>query len=94
MHQSKTFNLGQPAAALLLLVSWHHGAVAQALPDYRCTIDRVAIAELGHTSVLKMQEKNYLGKQFSVERRTGVMSGTLKNPHHGRYGLFPYIGSQ
>jgi len=48
---------------------------AWALSDYRCTIERsvsVSDVSLGHL---------YVGKQFTVERDTGLMSGALKNSY-------------
>ena len=48
---------------------------AWASPDYRCTVERAASASessLGHM---------YIGKQFTVERKTGLMAGALKNSY-------------
>jgi hypothetical protein len=54
---------------------------ANAESDYHCTIQRVATAEAAPNTTLKLNEKNYIGKQFSVERRTGIMAGALKNSY-------------
>jgi hypothetical protein len=54
---------------------------AQILRDYRCKIERVATAEPPPNSQLDFQAKNYVGKEFTVERRTGMMAGTLKNSY-------------
>jgi hypothetical protein len=50
-------------------------ANAWALSDYHCTIERSISASdvsLGHL---------YIGKQFTVERNTGLMAGALKNSY-------------
>lgn len=54
---------------------------AHADSDYLCTIQRVSTAEATPNTKLKFNEKNYINKQFSVERKTGIMSGTLKNSY-------------
>lgn len=58
-----------------------HDTYAQSLRDYRCKIERVANAEASPNSSLQFQENNFLGKEFTVERRTGVMAGALKNSY-------------
>jgi hypothetical protein len=54
---------------------------AQIQRDYRCKIDRVATAETPPNATLDFQQKNYIGKEFTVERRTGLMAGALKNAY-------------
>jgi hypothetical protein len=54
-------------------------AEAQTLPDYRCRIDRVATSDRPPNSQLDFMAKNYIGKEFNVDRRTGVMTGALRN---------------
>ncbi len=54
-------------------------AGAQTLPDYRCRIDRVATSDRSPNSQLDFMAKNYIGKEFTVDRRTGVMTGALRN---------------
>lgn len=54
---------------------------SQILRDYRCKIERVASSEAPPNAGLAFQEKNYVGKEFTVERRTGVMAGALKNSY-------------
>jgi hypothetical protein len=51
---------------------------AQGLRDYRCRIERVANAEVAPNSTQEFQQKA-VGKEFTVERRTGLMVGPLKN---------------
>lgn len=65
-------------AVSLILVS---SARAQVLPDYRCTIDRIVSASPQSENVRRSQEAHYIGKQFTVERQTGVMAGVLKNSY-------------
>ncbi|WP_147453674.1 hypothetical protein [Pseudomonas prosekii] len=48
---------------------------AMAATDYRCTVERTdstSKSSVGHV---------FIGKQFTVERRTGVMAGALKNSY-------------
>ena len=47
--------------------------------DYRCTVRRVAGADMS-SSFVKFAESQ-IGKQFTVDRRTGIMAGTLKNSY-------------
>jgi len=48
---------------------------AIAATDYRCTIERTDSATEYPVSHL------FIGKQFTVERRTGLMAGALKNSY-------------
>ena len=64
--------------ALLLFIS----VSAEANSDYKCTIKRISTAEDAPNSTLKSYEKDgYIGKQFTVERRTGNMVGAIKNSY-------------
>lgn len=54
---------------------------AMVLRDYHCKIERVGTADNLATARLEWNEKTYLGKEFAVERRTGVMTGALKNSY-------------
>jgi hypothetical protein len=67
--------------AYLCAVLVSQPAGAQVLRDYRCTIERVAVAQDPPTQSLVFQEKNYLNREFTVERRSGLMAGTLKNSY-------------
>lgn len=61
---------------------------AWALPDYRCTVERAASASevsLGHM---------YIGKQFTVERKTGLMAGALKNSYLTEPQVIDYGSSE
>ncbi|MFN9012612.1 MAG: hypothetical protein ACK5XU_11240 [Pseudomonadota bacterium] len=65
------------AGALSLLLV--QAASAQALADYRCTIDRIQTAPNLPGPSRQFLESTYLGKAFTVDRRTGVTSGAVKN---------------
>jgi len=56
-------------------------ASAQAQRDYRCKIDRIATAEAPPNPTLEFYLKTRLGKEFTIERRTGIMAGALKNAY-------------
>ena len=54
-------------------------ALASAADDYRCVIDRVEdIGANGAAEIDEMREA-YVGKEFTVDRTTGLMVGALKN---------------
>jgi hypothetical protein len=70
----RTFNLIAITAALL----WHSAVVAR--PDYRCKIERVHnAAGEARDSLVHQERKTWIGKEFSVDRQSGSMSGALKN---------------
>lgn len=50
-------------------------ASASAAVDYRCTVERVVAASEGESNQV------YIGKQFTVDRQTGLMIGALKNSY-------------
>lgn len=61
------------------------GKPAQVRSDYRCTIERVSQSD-DDFSTLELLRKGYVGKQFTIERRTGLMAGALKNCLLSRIG--------
>ena len=63
------------------LLSVCNAAYAQVLRDYRCKIERMATAEAPPNATLEFWSKAYLGREFTVDRRTGVMAGALKNSY-------------
>lgn len=64
--------VGVQVAALLALAATTN---ARAADDFRCTIENtVAAKEMPINRI-------YIGKQFTVERRTGLMAGALKNSY-------------
>jgi hypothetical protein len=54
---------------------------AWALEDYRCTIDRVVYGPSSDANVQARSTARFKGQEFTVSRRTGVMSGALKNAY-------------
>jgi hypothetical protein len=76
---NSAINRALASATVALLAAPH--ANAQFLKDYRCIIERVATADAPPNAHLDFQIKNYLGKEFTVERRTGMMAGALKNSY-------------
>lgn len=52
---------------------------AHAGSDYRCTIERVYDAEGERSTIIDGMRKAFVGKEFTVDRRTGLMVGALKN---------------
>ncbi|MBI1174118.1 MAG: hypothetical protein GC139_02495 [Sideroxydans sp.] len=54
--------------------------IANADEDYRCTINRVSLAGDESGANFKLLQ-TYIGKEFTVERRTGLMAGALKNSY-------------
>jgi hypothetical protein len=66
--------------SVLAIVSLMSCGTAAAAPDYRCNVERIHnAAGEGKDSWVHQERKTFVGKQFSVDRRTGVMSGALKN---------------
>ena len=59
------------------MLTFARGVVAS--DDYRCTIERVVTPTHDSDSVQKMLTAQYVSKSFTVERRTGLMAGALKN---------------
>jgi hypothetical protein len=53
---------------------------AAAHADYRCKVERIHTAQgEGPASLVHGERKAWIGKEFSVNRRTGAMSGPLRN---------------
>ncbi len=55
--------------------------VAVAGNGYRCTIERLSLAGGDSGAIYDFNKKNYIGKQFTVERASGLMAGALKNSY-------------
>jgi hypothetical protein len=49
--------------------------------DYRWVIERLSRASGDAGPEFEMYKSNYVGKEFSVERNSGVMAGILKNSY-------------
>lgn len=54
---------------------------AHAGTDYRCTIERIYDADGDKSPLIDGQRKRFVGKEFTVDRRLGVMIGALKNSY-------------
>jgi len=52
---------------------------AEASADYRCVIDRLSLAQGNSDPTYELYKRNYVGKEFTVERASGLMAGVLKN---------------
>ncbi|GJC07026.1 hypothetical protein KAM385_40550 [Aeromonas hydrophila] len=71
-------------------------SLAHAGTDYRCTVERVYDADGDKSPLIDGQRKLYIGKEFTVERRSGVMVGAgrehtnLKNEQLGQNASHSY----
>lgn len=75
---ARSARLAQSTWSALALVIVAVPASAQSLTDFRCTIDRVVPAPALPKPQLDFLRQSYEGKEFTVERRTGVMAGVKK----------------
>lgn len=66
---------------LLCMLFYFNHANAQPTSDYQCMVERIDTASNEPSSSRRYQEQEHLGKQFTVERRTGLMAGALKNSY-------------
>ena len=69
------------AAFMLLLpaLAWPSIGAAGTGKDYQCTIERLEMSFSTNASALAGMRAAFVGKRFTVERRTGLMAGALKN---------------
>jgi hypothetical protein len=65
----------------ILVASVLTTGVVVASDDYRCTIERLSLAGGDSGATYDLNMKNYIGKQFTVERASGLMAGVLKNSY-------------
>lgn len=63
------------AAATFIPTSAHAGT------DYRCTIEKINDVDGDESTVIEAHRKFYIGKEFTVDRRSGLMAGALKNAY-------------
>jgi hypothetical protein len=66
---------------LILIAGLATTSAHAAGPEYRCTITQRYAAAPETPAVQKAQEKAHIGKQFTVEKETGIMSGALMNAY-------------
>jgi hypothetical protein len=67
---------------------------AQPLRDYRCTIERVTGADMDRTDAIQSRARLYVGREFTADRRTGLMAGALKNSYVTRPEVIDYGSSE
>lgn len=74
---NKIFNLVISISLLLIGIDscWAMG------PDYKCKIERLIVASGDTGNSYEIYKELYLGKEFTVDRRSGVMVGELKNTY-------------
>jgi len=70
----------QMVAGLLLIVfSIGNVNASQGGDDYRCTVERFSQAQGDVGPSYKMLKESFVGKQFTVDRASGITVGALKN---------------
>ena len=47
--------------------------------DYRCVVERITLAQGDVGAKYESYKKAYIGKEFTIERTSGMMAGALKN---------------
>lgn len=73
-----SFNRGLLAVSIMALVQ---PAQAQDNRDYKCTVNRLVVNDQKNVEVLQSMTSYYVGKEFTIDRRTGIMAGVLKNSY-------------
>jgi|SRR6185369_893669 len=63
------------------------GAAQAGNSDYRCTIGRVSLPQGDSGHIYDLYKQKFVGKEFSVERASGLIAGVLKNS----YGTKPQV---
>ena len=66
-------------ACPLLLLLMSNADASQAGNDYRCTIERFSQAQGDNEPTYKILSESIVGKQFTVDRMSGITVGVLKN---------------
>ena len=75
------------AAGLLVLAGVLNVPAAAADENYKCTIERVEHSHGEKYPPLRVIVAAYVGKTFTVDRKTGLMNGALENS----YGTTPEV---
>lgn len=70
--------LGCIVTIILIVLSTNVAAVGS---DYKCKIERISFASGDSGNSYELYEEYYLGKGFTVDRKSGVMVGELKNSY-------------
>lgn len=63
----------------VILIHFFAVGAAKANDDYRCVIERVSLAQGDAGSDYEQYRSSFVGKEFTVERASGLMAGILKN---------------
>ncbi len=67
--------------SLLICVVSLSGYSLAANQDYKCEIERVSVVEGNDSNTYKMFAESFIGQEFTVDRKTGLMVGSLKNSY-------------
>lgn len=70
-----------PFISLLFFIASLPGLSFAGSQDYKCKIERVSFAEGDDSDTYKMFAKAFIGEEFTVDRKTGLMVGSLKNSY-------------
>lgn len=76
MHDQEKFIIRALAALAGFAICGAHADT-----NYRCTIAQRVSASPESESVRMAQDRAHIGKQFAVDRHSGVMTGVLKNAY-------------
>jgi hypothetical protein len=66
-------------ALSVVIISIGNVNASQGGDDYRCTIERFSQAQGDIGPSYKMLKEGFVGKQFTVDRASGITVGVLKN---------------
>lgn len=66
----------------ILLSTVFMACVAQAGSNYRCTIGKVSLAQGDSGPTYDLYKRSYVGKVFTIDRISGLMTGALKNSYN------------
>jgi hypothetical protein len=83
--------LGCVVTIILIVLSQNVAAVGS---NYKCTIERVSFASGDTGNSYELYKKLYLGKGFTVDRKSGVMVGELKNSYVTEPQVIDYGSSE
>lgn len=78
----------------IALVAMIHTLGAWAGEDYRCKVDRLHDSSGEDTVESKALRSSYVGGEFTIDRRTGVMAGKLKNAFNADPVVIDYGSSE
>lgn len=88
------FSVKLIASILFLIIYLFSMPKAYAGEDYSCTISQIHSADNESNTVNNAYKKQYLGKNFTVERTSGLMIGALKNSYITKPQVIDYGSSE